>query len=709
MKVYEPQNIRNISLTGHANSGKTTLAESILLESGFINRKGTVEEHNTVSDFNEIEHERNCTILNTLMFAEWGNYKINFIDTPGYDDYIGEMCSAVRVSDTTLIVLNSHNGVETGTENAWDQAKKYNRPVAFVINKIDVDQANFDETVEEIKHIFGGSVKLVQFPLHTGASFNSLVDIVSMSLCENSTDGGKDTTKDIPESEKSKADALRNDLIESIAETNEELMNKYLENGELTNEEIAAGFKKAIISRQIFPIFCISGKNNVGIPRLLYFITEVLPSPVDMPPQASVENKEVKCDSKASTVLFIFKLMSEAHLGDMTFFRVYSGKITPGTDLTNEQKGSAERFNQLFVVNGKKRVEVPTILAGDIGATVKLKNTHINDTLHEKGKDITIKPIEYPKPRVRTAVVPKTKGEEEKVGMGLNGLHVEDPTLVIEHSQELRQMILHAQGELHLSAARWRLEHRYKVEAEFVEPRVPYRETIQKQVRGSYRHKKQTGGAGQFAEVHMMVEPWTEGMPNPEGLSVRGKDLHDLDWGGKLEFLNCIVGGVIDQRFLPAILKGVMEKMHVGPLTGCYVRDIRVTIYDGKMHPVDSNEAAFKTAGLMVFKDNFIQANPKILEPIFNIEIKVPEDSVGDVMSDLPTRRGVILGVESLGRYQIINARMPLAELDKYSAALRSMTAGRATYTQEFAEYQAVPPIVQQELIESYKKQQQED
>ena len=709
MKVYEPQEIRNIALIGHANSGKTTLSESILFESGFINRKGTIEENNTVSDNFELEYERHCSILSTTMFAEWNNHKINIIDTPGYDDYIGEMCAAIRVADSGLVVINSHNGVEIGTENAWDNAKKYDTPVTFVINKVDVDQANFDETVEEVKHVFGGSAKLVQYPLHTGAGFNSIIDIISMSMFEFGNDGGKATKKDIPDSERAKAESLRNELTESVAETSEELMNKYFENGELSNEDFTNGLKKAIRERQIFPILCASGKRGTGVTHLLDFIVDILPSPHDLPPQVSVEGKEVKCDVKGPTVLFTYKLLSEAHLGDMTFFRVYSGKIAPGTDLVNESNNSSERFNQTFIINGKKRVEVPQILAGDIGATVKLKSTRINDTLHEKGKYLTIRPIQYPNPRVRTSVVPKTKGEEEKVGMGMNNLHLEDPTLVIEHSQELRQMILHAQGELHLSAAKWRLEHRYKVETEFNEPRVPYRETITKQVKGSYRHKKQTGGAGQFAEVHMLIEPWVEGMPNPEAFSVRGKDLHDLDWGGKLEFLNCIVGGVIDQRFLPAILKGVMEKMQFGPLTGCYVRDIRVAIYDGKMHPVDSNEAAFKTAGMMVFKENFVQASPKILEPIYNIEIKVPDDYVGDVMSDLPTRRGIILGIESIGRYQIIKARMPLAELDRYSAGLRSMTAGRATYSQEFAEYQTVPPNIQQELIEAHKKQQHEE
>ena len=506
-----------------------------------------------------------------------------------------------------------------------------------------------------------------------------------------------------------RSEKLRSELIESVAETDEDLMNKYFEEGTLTEDEINTGLKKALVARQIFPIFCISGKTNNGASRVLDFVTDVCPSPLELPPVKTLEEKELAYDSLGKTVLYVYKLLSEAQTGEILYFKVMSGTLRPGADLINEQKSASERFNQIFIASGKKRVEVDALVAGDLGATVKLKNTLINHTLHEKNFDVTIPPMTYPNPIVRTAVVPKTKGEEEKVGMGLNNIEHEDPSIHIEHSQELRQLILHAQGELHLGVVKWKLENKYKVQSEFVEPRVPYRETIQKQVKGSYRHKKQTGGAGQFAEVHMMVEPWYEGMPDPAGLSVRGRDMYELDWGGKLEFMNCIVGGVIDQRFLPAILKGVMEKMTFGPLTGSYVRDIRVTVYDGKMHPVDSNEAAFKTAGMMVFKTNFVEAAPKILEPIYEVQIKVPEDNVGDVMSDLPTRRGMILGIDSVGRYQVINARMPLAELDKYSTALRSMSAGRATYTQKFAEYQTVPPNVQQELIEAYKKQQTDE
>jgi elongation factor G len=709
MKVYETKNLRNLAFLGHSGSGKTSMVEAVLFQTAAINRRGTVDERSTVSDFNELEQERSSSVFATPVFTEFKDKKINIIDTPGYNDYIGEIVSATRAADTGVIFINSQNGVEVGAENGWTHIEKENKPAMFVINKLEVEQAKFDVIVEDLKDRYGRSVSVVQYPLHAGAGFNSIVDILTMSLYEYHNTDGKPEKKELPASEKEKAEGLRNELMELVAESDDDLMNNFFENGTLTDEEFNTGLKKSIVARQIFPVFSACSKNNVGTSLLVDFIIDFVPSPAEMLPFKDIHGTEVKAETIAPTSMFIYKIFSEPHLGDMTFFRVYSGKVEAGMDIFNEQKSSTERFNQLFIVSGKKRVEVPTLLAGDIGATVKLKNTNISDTLHDKGFDVHFPELEYPEPIVRVAVVPKTKGEEEKVGMGLKALEAEDPSYNVEHSQELRQIILHAQGELHLAAAKWRLEHRYKVESEFVEPRVPYRETIQKQVRGSYRHKKQTGGAGQFAEVHMLIEPWFEGMPNPEGIPVRNKELIELDWGGKLEFVNSIVGGVIDQRFLPAILKGVMDKMTNGPLTGCYVRDIRVVIFDGKMHPVDSNEAAFKTAGLMVFKDNFLQAQPKLLEPVYNIEIKVPEEFVGDVMSDLPTRRGVILGIETEGHYQIIKARMPLAELDKYATTLRSMTQARATYKQEFAEYQAVPPMVQQKLMEENKKRQEEE
>lgn len=707
MKVYETKQIRNLALFGHAGSGKTTLAEAILLESGAINRRGSVDEKNTASDYHELEQERGCSLFQIPMFAEYKGCKINFIDTPGYNDYIGEISAAATVADAGVILLNAQNGVEVGSENGWLYSSNNNIPVVFAINKLDVDQADFDESVNQLKDLYGSSVTVIQFPVQTGSGFNQIIDILKMKMYQYSD--GKEEILDIPDSEKDKVESMRNELVESIAETDEDLMNKYFDEGELSAEEINTGLKKALNDRQFFPVFCLKSKDSIGVARLMEFVTEVCPAPNELPAQKTVDDKEVACDPSGKVTAFVYKLTSEAQAGDVTYFKVMSGTFKNGIDLYNEQKSTSERFNQLFIVNGKKRVEVDTLSAGDLGATVKLKSTAVSHTLHEKGDDVEFPKIAYPNPIVRMAVVPETKGEEEKVGTGLHAVASEDPSLTVEHSQELRQLILHGQGELHLGVAKWRLENRYKVKAEYIEPRVPYRETIQKQVKGSYRHKKQSGGAGQFAEVHMLIEPWYEDAPYPAGMPVRGKDLHELDWGGKLEYVNGIVGGVIDQRFLPAILKGVMDKMQIGPLTGSYVRDIRVFIYDGKMHPVDSNEAAFKTAGMMVFKDNFVQAAPKILEPIYNVKIRVPEEFVGDIMSDLPTRRGLIQGIDTEGRYQVINAQMPLAELDKYATSLRSMSAGRATYTQEYAEYQTVPANVQQELMAAYKKSQEED
>lgn len=708
MKVYETRSIRNLAVAGHAGSGKTSLIEAMLHHAGVITRIGAVEDNNTVTDFHELEHERHCSVFSSLVYAEHNDKKINIIDTPGYDDYIGEMIAPMTVCDTAMIVINGVNGIEVGTENGLTYAGKLNKPVFYVVNKLDNDQSKFDDLLEELKAQYGSKVTAFQYPLNPGNGFNKIVDILSMKLFtyNNST---KPEISDLPADALANAESIRNEMIESIAETDEDLMNIYFEEGSLTDEQLLIGLKKAFLAGDISPVFAASSKTLAGISSILDFVTDYAPAPNELPMPVEEGSIKVDCDPSSKLSLFIFKMLSDAKLGDMSFFKVKSGKLHSGMDLINESRGSSERFGGVYIVSGKKREEITELVAGDIGATVKLKNTNISDTLHEKGFNVKFTPIEYPTSKVRTAIVPKTRGEEEKVGVGLHSLHAEDPTIVVEHSQELRQTIIFAQGELHLSAIKWRLEHRYKVEIEYIEPRVPYRETIQKKVQGSYRHKKQSGGAGQFAEVHMMIEPWIEGMPNPEGFNVRGTEEFNLDWGGKLVYVNCIVGGVIDQRFLPAILKGVMDKMQEGPLTGSYVRDIRVTVYDGKMHPVDSNEAAFKTAGMMVFKDNFTQASPKILEPIYNVEIKVPEDYVGDVMSDLPSRRGVILGIDSEGKYQKIKARMPLAELDKYSQGLRSMTQARATYTSEYAEYQAVPPNVQMDLIDSYKKSQSDD
>ncbi len=707
MKVYESKNIRNIALVGHAGSGKTSLAECILFKAGMISRIGKVEDNNTVSDFRELEHEKGNSVYGTPLFAEWKDTKINILDNPGFDDYIGEVHSSIYAADVALININANNGAEVGSDYAWQYAEHTNTPTAFVINKLDAENIDFDTIISELQERYSKSIKPTQFPVATGPGFDSVIDVIAKKMI--TFKDGNMTESEIPDEHKERAEDLFNELLESVAETDEELMNKYLEEGDLSKEDFKIGFKKAIVDRLIMPIFAVSSKNNIGMVAMLNFMVDSFPSPLDMPPVKSTDGAEVIYDPKSKTSLFMYKLYSDPRLGDMTYFKVMSGVLKSSMDMNNNTRNQSERFGQLFVVAGKDRKDVAEVHAGDLAATVKLKTAHVNDTFAEKGLDVKFDPIVYPNPKIRVAVYPKVKGEEEKVGLGLHALQNEDPSYTVEHSQELRQTILHAQGELHLQKAKYRLEQRYKVESEFGEPRVPYRETIQKSVNSDYRHKKQSGGAGQFAEVHIKIEPWYEDAPYASDVTVRGKEIHDLKWGGKLEFVNCIVGGVIDQRFLPAILKGVMEKMEIGPLTGSYVRDIRVYVYDGKMHPVDSNEAAFKMAGAQAFKSGFIKANPKIMEPIYNVAIKVPEDYVGDVMSDLPSRRGMILGIDTEGRFQVVNAKMPQAELDKYATALRSMTQAKGTFNSEYDEYQAVTGDVQAALIEKYQKDQEEE
>ncbi|GBD07214.1 Elongation factor G [bacterium HR21] len=704
MRVFDAQQVRTAVLLGHAGCGKTTLTESLLFIAKAITRKGSVPERNTISDYHDLEHERGTSVFASLLTFEWEPYKVNVLDTPGYDDFIGQVLPALRVADLGLLLVNLQSGVEVGTELLWKYAEREGLPLALVLTKPDVDQASFERTLEQIRQRLSTSAVVLQYPLGEGAQFQGIIDVLSQQFYGADAPGTPAQPVAAPDSERERLRHFREQLMEMVAASEETLMESYFANGELTADELQRGLRQALVRRELFPILCVCAQTDVGISRLLWFLTHILPSPLELPPARSIDGKPIPCDPSGPTVAFVYRTLSEPALGDMSFLRVYSGTLRAGMELVNAQTGTVERLPQLFTVLGKKRTEVTPVAAGDLAATVKLRNTHTNNTLHDRGADgLVLPPIEFPPPRVRVAVVPVKKGDEEKVGAALHQLQEEDPSYRVEHAQELRQIILHGQGELHLAVARWLLQHRFRVEAEFAEPRIPYRETIQKPAKGYYKHKKQTGGAGQYAEVHLLIEPYSEGMPDPAGLTVRSKEEYDLPWGGKLVFLNCIVGGVIDARFMPAILKGIMEKMQDGPLTGSYVRDIRVSVFDGKMHPVDSNEAAFKIAGMMAFKNAFLEADPKVLEPIYEVVITVPEEFVGAVMSDLPARRAVILGVESDGHYQRIRAHMPLAELDKYSAALRSLTQGRATYTQRFAEYVPVPPHIQQKLVEEHR------
>ncbi len=705
MKTYSSEHIKNIVLVGHSGSGKTTLAECMLFESGAINRRGSIAEQNTTSDYNDLEHERGNSVFSTVMHAEWKDTKINIIDTPGMDDFAGEMIAAFKVADTGILVLNAAHGVEVGSEIVWEYTDHLKKPMILVVNHLDEEKSDFDNTVEQAKERFSKHVTIVQYPYNQGVDFNAIIDVLTMTMYTFPADGGKPEKKPIPEAEMAKAQELHNALIEAVAENDEGLMEKFFDKGTLEEDEVVKGMMLSLRHHDIFPVFCVSAKHNMGSGRLMGFIDKCCPSAAHMPAEKLTNGADLPCNSDNPTVAFVFKTVSEPHLGDMSFFKVCSGKISAGMDLNNTDTDYPERMTQLFILQGKKRENVQELMAGDIGATVKLKKTHTNNTLSVKGQQIQIEPIHFPEPKVHAAIEVKNKGDEEKMGLALHHIHEEDPTVEIDHNMELKQTIVKAQGELHLQVLRWKIEHSYGVKFDFVKPRIPYRETIQKPVRADYRHKKQSGGAGQFAEVHMLVEPWYEGMADPAELNVRGREEHPLKWGGKLVFLNCIVGGAIDTRFLPSILKGVMSKMENGPLTGSYVRDVRVSVFDGKMHPVDSNDMAFKLAGMMAFRNAFREADPKILEPIYDVTILVPGDYLGEVISDLQTRRGIVMGMDTDGHYQKIIARVPLAELYDYSGSLRSLTQGRGKYHRAFAEYAPVPFEVQQELMSSHKEE----
>lgn len=698
MKVYDEKHLKNIVLLGAPKSGKTLLAEDMIFEAGITHRRGTIEGKNTVSDYHEIEQERGNSIFATVLHTEWQDYKINIIDTPGFDDFVGEMISSVRVADTCVMVINAQAGVEVGTELIWNYIDQFNKPTIFAINQVDHPKSNFDEALESLKRTYGNAVTQMQYPVNQGEGFNCIIDLLKMVMYKFPADGGKPEKLPIPESEKEKANELHNQLVEKAAENDEKLMEKYFEKGTLDEDEMREGLKLGMIHHDVFPVFVMSAKKNMGSGRMMGFIDNVAPTPLEAKPETTIDGKEIAFDKTKPTVLFVFKSHIEPNLGKLTFFKVISGEVNSNDELINSQTGATERLNQLFIMDGKTRNTVDKLVAGDIGATLKLKDTYTNQTLHTKGYDISIKPIQYPEPRIRTAIVALSKNDDEKIGEVLSKIHQEDPTLEVQYSRELKQLIISGQGEMHLAVCKWFLENVYKLHVEYKTPRISYRETIRKPMASMYRHKKQSGGAGQFGEVHMKIEPYFEGMPEPTEFPVRGKEVIDLEWGGKLIFYNCIVGGVIDARFIPSILKGVMEKMEEGPITGSYVRDVRVMIHDGKMHPVDSNDISFKIAGMMAFKDAFMKAEPTLLEPLYDIEIMLPEEIMGDVMGDLQTRRSIIMGIDAKGNYQVIKARTPLAELDRYSTTLRSLSQGRASFSQQFAEFAQVPYEIQQKL-----------
>ncbi len=718
MKIYKTGQIRNIVLLGNAGSGKTTLAEAMLLEGGVINRKGEVTAKNTVSDFNPIEQEYGNSVFTSVLYAEFLDKKLNILDPPGMDDLSGGVASALEVADMGLLLVNASAGVEAGTEAASRHAESKHTPLTLVFNGLDHENANFDQSLEKCRASLGNKVTVVQYPLETGPTFSTIIDVLKMKALKYSKEGGQPQIMDVPASEKSKAEELQNQLFEMAAENDESLMEIYFDKGTLTEEEVFKGMKLGIRQRDLFPVLCTCAKRSIGITGLMEFITLAGPAPDEMPMRKIVSGKEVKMTENETPSLFVFKTAIESHVGEITYFKMMSGKATESIDLVNTNNGSKERLSQLFVTAGKNRVKVPEIHAGDIGCTVKLKDTKYNHTLTLKETATQFAPMVFPTPRHRVAVKAVSETDDEKVGEVLNRIKYEDPTYIIEYSKELRQLIIHSQGEYHMNILKWFFDNVYKIDIDYREPRIPYRETITKPSQADYRHKKQSGGAGQFGEVHMIIEPLEEGGAPRSAfvldgkeykLSVRDTQEVNLTWGGKLLYCNCIVGGSIDGRFLPAILKGIMEKIEMGPLTGSYARDIIVYVYDGKMHPVDSNEISFKLAGRNAFSQAFKKANPKILEPIYDLEIWVPADRMGDVMSDLQGRRALIMGMGSEKGFEKITARVPLKEMNKYNTSLSSLTGGKGMFKMSYNAYEKVPSDVQEALLKAYEAEQDEE
>ena len=711
MKNYSPKEIKNIVLVGAPGSGKTTLAEAMAYEGKVIDRRGSIENNNTLSDNTDIEHEYKRSIYATTLFTEFMGRKLNIIDCPGSDDFCGNLFSAFKVGDVGVMLVNAQTGWEVGNEIQGRYASILNKPLIGVINQLDAEKANYEATLESIKADSIVKPVVVQYPVNQGVGFDSFIDVLMMKMYRFTDENGTREELDIPEAELERAAAYNQELVETAAEYDDELMMLYFDKGSLTQDDIRSGLKLGVANRKVMPIFVCSGKRDIGTKRLMEFIINVAPGPTKAPDFLTVDGEAMPADETAPVALFVFKSQMEHHIGEINYFRVVRGTVTEGMELVNSRTGNKEKLTQLFAVAGKNRIKVTQLSAGDIGCTVKLKGTRTNDTLAAPSSVVAVEPIVFPEPRYRAAVKAKEQANEEKLGKLLLDARFEDPTILVEYSKELKQTIIQGQGEHHLNILRTRIAADSKVEMEFFAPKIPYRETITKVAQADYRHKKQSGGAGQFGEVHMVIEPYYEGMPEPSKYKVNGKEItvnikgkeeYDLDWGGKLQYYNSIVGGAIDARFMPAILKGIMEKMDEGPLTGSYARDIRVIIYDGKMHPVDSNEISFKLAARNAFKEAFRNAGPKIMEPIYNVEVLTPSDYMGSVMSDLQNRRAMIMGMDHDKGFDRLQARVPLAELYRYSTTLSSLTSGAATYTMKFDSYEQVPSDVQDKLLKAY-------
>ncbi|MFR2070638.1 MAG: elongation factor G [Bacteroides nordii] len=718
MKVYQTNEIKNIALLGSSGSGKTTLVEAMLFESGVIKRRGTIAAKNTVSDYFPVEQEYGYSVFSTVFHVEWNNKKLNMIDCPGSDDFVGGTVTALNVTDTAIILLNGQYGVEVGTQNHFRYTEKLNKPVIFLVNQLDNEKCDYDNILEQLKEAYGSKVVPIQYPINTGPEFNSLIDVLLMKKYSWKPEGGAPIIEDIPAEEMDKAMEWHKALVEAAAENDEELMEKFFEQDSLTEDEMRDGIRKGLAARGMFPVFCVCAGKDMGVRRLMEFLGNVVPFVSQMPKVTNTDGKEIAPDVNGPTSLYFFKTSVEPHIGEVSYFKVMSGKVHEGDDLLNADRGSKERMAQLYVVAGSNRVKVEELCAGDIGATVKLKDVKTGNTLNGKDCDNKFNFIKYPNSKYSRAIKPVNEADVEKMMSILNRMREEDPTWVIEQSKELKQTLVHGQGEFHLRTLKWRLENNEKLQVKYEEPKIPYRETITKASRADYRHKKQSGGAGQFGEVHLIVEPYKEGMPVPDTykfngqefkINVKGTEEVPLEWGGKLVFVNSIVGGSIDTRFLPAILKGIMSRMEQGPLTGSYARDVRVIVYDGKMHPVDSNEISFMLAGRNAFSEAFKNAGPKILEPIYDVEVFVPSDKMGDVMGDLQGRRAMIMGMNSEKGFEKLIAKVPLKEMSSYSTALSSLTGGRASFIMKFASYELVPSDVQDKLIKDFEAKQVEE
>ena len=712
MKVYQTDEIKNIAIVGSSGSGKTTLAEAFLYEGGIIKRRGSVENKNTVSDYFPVEKEYGYSVFSTVFSVPWQDRKLNFIDCPGSDDFIGASVSAMNVTDTALMVLNAQYGVEVGTLNQFRYTEKFHKPVIFIVNQLDHEKADYDGTVHQLREQWGNRIVQIQYPVMVGPSFNAVVDVLKMKMYQWKPEGGVPEVLPIPDSEREKAMELHKALVEAAAEHDDALMEKFFDEGSLSEDDMRAGIRAGLVTRGMFPVFCVCAGRDMCVRRTMEFLGNVVPCTDKMPRPVTVDGVEVTPDSNGPTSLFVFKTSIEPHIGQVAYFKVISGTVHAGDDLINADRGSKERMAQLFTIAGQNREEVSELKAGDIGATVKMKDVHRGNTLNSKDCEYRFNFIRYPEPKYRQAIKPANEADAEKMMEVLFRMHEEDPTWIIEQSKELKQTIISGQGEFHLRTLKWRIENNDKIPVQFYEPKIPYRETITKAARADYRHKKQSGGAGQFGEVHLIVEPYYEGMPAPSSYRFKGQEFKvnvrdtqtiDLEWGGKLVFVNSIVGGAIDARFLPAILKGILSRMEQGPLTGSYARDVRVIVYDGKMHPVDSNEISFMIAGRHAFSTAFREADPKILEPVYDVEVDVPQDYLGDVMGDLQGRRAIISGMNSEKGYEKLMAKVPLKELSNFATALSSISGGRASFTMQFSSYELVPGDVQEKLLKEYK------